>query len=572
MTVANEGTAGPAADSATTDAEARTDTGSRAAVVADVSFAVAIALVAAAGIYVVLRDRSWLPTADLAILEIQLRMLVQDPPLLGSYSRFGWSHPGPMFTYFMWLPWRLTGGNAAGLLLGMLLFHLAAVAIGWWAARRVSVAAGVLVTAGLLLVWGAGAPTDALLPWNPQVGLLLGGALIVLGWNAATRGRVGALLLLPAATVLVQAHVGAAFLVVAVCGAAMVLTLVRWGQADAPVPWSMWLVSVAISAVMWAPPVWEQLRAGGGNMSAILGTDPGPGLGLGRALTVVSDAFAVVPYWWSPTFKFLPEESGVAVWALLPVVALVVALVRRDPIHLRALLITAAAGAAAVISVWQVAEPFQYLVAWIPAVAVTTVALSLWVLFDTWRLGVPVTWAATVLLPATALAVVLNLVTNSAPLAEREPPVRAVVEAVADEGLADRGVHLVTYPAGGDALGWVPGVANELQRRGIPVSADLTAGWPASLDWVVPTDSGDREPVMMRSTDRPDLKPPAGWRVVVTDDPYTAAEWAERRRLEDTIADPSLSTEEVILARFTLAELTAGRSAVQVLVRDDSSR
>ena len=77
---------------------------------------------------------------------------------------------------------------------------------------------------------------------------------------------------------------------------------------------------------------------------------------------------------------------------------------------------------------------------------------------------------------------------------------------------------------------------------------------------------------MMRSIDRPDLKPPTGWRVVVTDDPYTAAEWAERRRLEDTIADPSLSTEEVILARFTLAELTAGRSAVQVLVRDDSSR
>ena len=49
------------------------------------------------------------------------------PVLIGLYSRDGWSHPGPLLYYTLALPYRLTGGNPAGLLVGALAVNGAAV-------------------------------------------------------------------------------------------------------------------------------------------------------------------------------------------------------------------------------------------------------------------------------------------------------------------------------------------------------------------------------------------------------------------------------------------------------------
>lgn len=534
---------------------------------ADIGFGIAVATVAVAGAYVILRDRAWLPVSDLAILELQLRGLLQDPPLLGSYSRYGWSHPGPLFTYLMWVPWRLTGGNPSGLLLGMLLLHLGAVVVAWFAARAIAVAAAVLVAAGLLVVWAAGAPTDALIPWNPHAGVVLGGTIVALGWNAAGRGRLGALLLLPLASLAVQAHIGTAFLAVAVCGSAIGLSLAGWMQRD-PVPWSAWGWSIGITTLLWVAPVWEQLRAGGGNLTAIVATDSGPGLGLGRAIAVVSDAFALGPYWWSPTFKFLPEVAGPPVLLIIPAAATVVAIVRRDPTHVRAVVVCALAGAAAIASVWQATPPGQsYLVAWLPGVAVTIVTLCLWVLLDAWSATPPVVWLAPALLPLAAAGVAINLISNSAPLAEQGARVRSVADAVTQEGLAQGGVHLVTGQyTGSEALEWVPGVANELQRRGTDVSAELPPEWPSSLAELTPSEPGERTPVMIRGMQRPDEPIPADWRVVVTEDPFTPAEWKEMLRLRAVIADEAAPPSERGLAWLGIAEIARNRQAWQILV------
>jgi hypothetical protein len=443
---------------------------------------------------------------------------------------------------------------------------LAAVGISWLAARAMSAAAAVLITTGLLIVWASGAPGEALAPWNPQVGLILGGAVVVLAWNAGVRGAVGALLLFPVATILVQAHVGAVVLVGATCVVGVVAAGIGWGQ-DRAVPWRAWLASAAVTAAMWALPLWQQVRPGGGNLTAIATSDPGPGLGLGRALTVVADAFALVPYWWSPKLGFLPEHWGWPAWALVPLVAVAVAIHRRNAVHLRALAVAAAAGAAAVLSVWRVAEPFSYLVAWLPAVAVTIVALSTWVLIDSWGGARGVAWAAPALLGLSALGVAINLVTNSAPLSERALRIQSVLEVVSEQELSSTGVHLVTRPLDGvNTLEWVPAVANELERRDIDVSADLPPQWPRSLGWVVATDAGTRAPVMVRTLDEPNAEIPPGWRAIVTHDPFTAAEWAEMEQLRGVIESSSATDDERALAGFGTAEVTAGREAWQILV------
>lgn len=540
--------------------------------VADWSMGVAVGLIALVGVIVVIRDRSWLPVSDLAILEMQVRALAQEPAFVGSYSRFGWNHPGPMFFYLMWGPWRLTGGNGFGLLLGMLLLQLAAVGISWLAARAVSTAAAVLVTTGLLIVWASGAPGEALAPWNPQVGLILGGAVVVLAWNAAVRGKAGGLLLLPVATILVQGHVGAVVLVSAVCATGVVAAGIGWGQVR-DVPWRAWLASAAVTAAMWALPLWEQVRPGGGNLTAIVTSDPGPGLGLGRAFRVVADAFATVPYWWSPTLGFLPDQWGWPVWASLPLAAVVVAIHRRDAVHLRALAVAAAAGAAAVLSVWRVAEPYSYLVAWLPAVAVTIVALSAWVLIDSFGWGSRVAWFAPVLLGLSAVGVAVNLLTNSAPFNDRAPRIQAVLDVVADREIGSAGVHLVARPlTGTNTLEWLVAVANELERRGIEVSADLPAEWPTSLAGLIATDAGTRTPVMVRVLDGPAHRPPPGWQAVATDDPFTPAEWIELSRLRAVVADPAASDDERWAAGLAVADITAGREAWQILVPSDGKQ
>ena len=52
------------------------------------------------------------PSADQALIELQIRDIGHHPVLLGPYSRFGWFHPGPTLYYLLWLPYRLTGSSS----------------------------------------------------------------------------------------------------------------------------------------------------------------------------------------------------------------------------------------------------------------------------------------------------------------------------------------------------------------------------------------------------------------------------------------------------------------------------
>ncbi|MEI2715437.1 MAG: hypothetical protein V9E98_00290 [Candidatus Nanopelagicales bacterium] len=131
------------------------------------SFVAALAIVGVAAGYVLWRDRGWLSSSDLAFFEIELMRMPGEWPLVGAYSRYGWSHPGPLLYYLLWGPWRLFGGASVGLLFGMLLLHLSALVIAWFAARFRSLAAAVLVVGALLIVWAGDRTSEALTALEP---------------------------------------------------------------------------------------------------------------------------------------------------------------------------------------------------------------------------------------------------------------------------------------------------------------------------------------------------------------------------------------------------------------------
>jgi hypothetical protein len=62
----------------------------------------------------------WLPVADHALTEMQVRDVGRHEVLVGLYSRESWNHPGPILFYVLAPFYWLTGGLGVGMSLGAL--------------------------------------------------------------------------------------------------------------------------------------------------------------------------------------------------------------------------------------------------------------------------------------------------------------------------------------------------------------------------------------------------------------------------------------------------------------------
>src|SRR5215204_1007749 len=115
-------------------------------------------------------DRS---TGDIALIELRTRdVLSAHPPLAGAYSRYGWSHPGPLMFYLFAIPYRLLGNDATALRSTVLLFNAAVIVLILWLASRRGVAAWLMVaSATVALTWGL-LPHSLSDGWNVTVAVL----------------------------------------------------------------------------------------------------------------------------------------------------------------------------------------------------------------------------------------------------------------------------------------------------------------------------------------------------------------------------------------------------------------
>lgn len=238
-----------------------------------------VASVAVASPFVVLAVRALVddaasPSGDVAIMEVRVGD-VGGPrtPLVGSYGRYGFNHPGPLLFYALAVPYRLLGGRYVGMELGALLLGGLSV----WATARVAFRRGgrtgllwALVVLGVLLR-GVG-PAWLLDPWEPHVLALVAAALVVVSFDAVA-GRATALPIVAAAAALVaQAWATMLPLAVAMGAWAVVGLIVQAGRGDRARrdAFRSFVITSVVIAVLWAPPVLQELTRERGNLSAMV--------------------------------------------------------------------------------------------------------------------------------------------------------------------------------------------------------------------------------------------------------------------------------------------------------------
>ena len=348
----------------------------------------------------------WTPVGDWALLELRTKSVGgSHTPLVGAYSRFGWSHPGPALFYALALPYRAFGSRPNGLLAAALLINAASVAgivlLAWRRGGR-PLALGTAIGLALLCrAFGAELLRD---PWNPSITVLPFAALIFLGWSIACGDDWMLPIALVVASFVVQSHVGYAVLVSVVLVVAIVLRLVAVarhrndeGRGRNRRRMSAILgVTGIVTVAAWLPPLIDQ-RVNPGNLNAIFKFfgKPHPTPTNHTAVRLVGRALAFPGTWITGhegvrTSDFTASTAGFYLpLALVAVLAAVVVSMRRRERDALALLVfVIATMGAAVYSISRVAGPLAaYLVHWLLLLGMVSWLAAAWAFWSSLRRG-----------------------------------------------------------------------------------------------------------------------------------------------------------------------------------------
>jgi hypothetical protein len=287
----------------------------------------------------------YFPSGDIVGTEMRTRDVGNHAVWLGPFSRDGWFHPGPLLFYLLAVPYRLLGSSSVALSVGALLINGASVVgMAVIARRRGGVIAALLTLVCSSLLLRALGPEFLRVPWNVYVTVLPYGLLLFLCWTLVCGDRWAVPVAVFVASFLVQTHVGHAALALPVLGVAtawlVAQALARRRQDGSDGEPGLrelvrpGLLSVGVAAVLWAPPVVEQLRHDGGNLGRIVGwfRDGGDEVhSLLEGWRVVARQYAIPPEWvaGAEPVNFLGEPTYVSerVVPVLLVVAVIAAVV-----------------------------------------------------------------------------------------------------------------------------------------------------------------------------------------------------------------------------------------------------
>lgn len=437
---------------------------------------------------------------------------------LGPYSRYGWSHPGPLWFYLLAPPMRLLGGDDIALMAaGVLVNGLLAVAVVL-AVHRAGRPLLTLAVSAAVLAFVLRMPAEMFVDvWSPYA-LLMGTLLFLVLAARVHSGSWPALLaMLLAGSFLAQTHVGTAPLVAVVSatgGVSFVLTrraLRSTAEPDdapgerrraRPGPWTV-VLGVLLVAV-WIPPVVEQLSSPlrEGNLVRLVSfflnhEEPGGRPTPPQALIAVGRVLSMTPYDWGPG----PWEMDVS--TLPAAVALVLAAQALAAVALVLLgrrwgsragtwwgaVLCAALAAAVVSAVTVTGVLYWYLIIWVAVLPVATAIGVLHLVLDRVTAGRERTAGprlvldrGPVLLPLAVVVVAGSVLAamSLAEAAEELPTTYGVVEAsrlvdvaLEDAALDDVDTREVHVDIETPAL-WpvAAGVVNEMVADGLDVTVD----------------------------------------------------------------------------------------------------
>ena len=195
------------------------------------------------------------PTADEALIELKTLNAVALAEASGPYSRFGWSHPGPMMFYAQAPIYVLGRRQPASLFAGAVLINLLFIALALHAAGRMGRWSSLLGAAAVCLVaWRA--PGVLASSWNPHLLLFPWLALIACGGAWVNRGGTGMLAAVVwCASWLVQTHIGA--------GPCVLLFIATMAALRRPqVPARSAAALLAFGVLLWTPMLLDVVRHG----------------------------------------------------------------------------------------------------------------------------------------------------------------------------------------------------------------------------------------------------------------------------------------------------------------------
>lgn len=487
--------------------------------------------------------RPWYAGSDQAIMLVRIFDVGgSHTPLVGAWSRWGWSHPGPS-TYWALAPFAQVLGPA-GALTGAGVINaasiLGSVALVLRRGGRARAATAALALAVAVHAAGAGQLVDI---WNPTIALFPFFLFLFLVWSVLCGDRW----LLPAAAAVgsfsVQAHIGYALVVAGLLLAAAVRTALARRHDDVsltrPQRLLVW-ASAATLLVMWLPPLVEQASAGRGNVTALIryGMEPDePAAGWSYAVGVFGWQLRPTGPWLSGQevngLGFTVTGSAVPALGSVLVVALATCwAARRGARDVAWLGVISLLGAGlALVATAQVRGiPVPYLVRWwwgIAALATLTVA---WALLEatSGRVRQVLLGAALVALVVTSGRTLLSL-PAPVPGAEVSRAIGAVAPGVADQ-LDPAGRYLVRSVASSTWGAPGPGLLLELERRGFDVFVDPAplAGSAYGERRVAAPAEVDEIITFVDRLDADGWAPPRGSRLLATweDDDVGATVWA----------------------------------------------
>ncbi len=445
--------------------------------------------VAAVVLFVSVRP-GYLPTADHALIELQVRDVGHHEVLNGLYSREDWSHPGPMFFYLAAPVYRLFGSTPVAINLVALIVNGVAVAGMAFVARRLGgrgpMLATLVASALLMRTLGAEFVRD---PWNVYVTVLPFGLMIFLTWAMLCRETWALPAGVVVTTYLAQTHVGFVLLatpLLLVGTIGLVVSAIRAGPGpDRPRLLRPGLLAVGLLALLWAPVVydarvnWREDNLG--NLLRYFREAKAGVHSLADGWGVVAGQFALPPEWATNSLgqAFTGEDKHMYTHPLpLLLAVLVLAAVvlwRAAPAGRRLVVTLVVALSLGILAVARTIGPaFYYRLRWVwipPAVAFVVVGWAAWILVDRrWpeRGARRMTAAAVVALVALATVNAVTAVTTQTTAEADGDVVTRLLPPLLDD-LAGRHGTVVIADAFGTGSWYSRGIVLELERRGMDV-------------------------------------------------------------------------------------------------------
>jgi hypothetical protein len=208
---------------------------------------------------------------DYAGLELATRYVPSGRTLLGPYSRFGFSHPGPLYFYALAPVYALCGSTSAGIFAGACAVNAVSVMTIVGAVRIATTRVHAVAVALVLLGWLGAFGSVCALPWNPLVVVLPLMAFLVLAALVATGSWRALPFCVLAGAFAAETHLST---IPAVAGIALTMAVVvalraRRGHPLGREEKVCALVGLAVLLVVVAPPIIEEIVTPDGNITKL---------------------------------------------------------------------------------------------------------------------------------------------------------------------------------------------------------------------------------------------------------------------------------------------------------------